>query len=343
MIDTIKFQAPVPKTLRNAVLAKHKDNPAINYRYILEKIQTRFGRFTIKIFLSEGYMEMELSPAKHLQGHNVFGTNLLSKLLYGVMKLIYAHIDVPYSKREHVIYKQQGFTILRIDLTASFLVGSQAKVVNTMNLIRQHLLIFDHDIVVHETPKGIETVYVGKSSSRSSVKFYNKYLELLDKNKGKGKAATAIKALLYYADVLSYAERVVRFEYTIRTQELKHQGWESSLAWSGSMVRELLEEKLCKLGLSAQLIAELPAEVVSDLYEVKRNKYVRWAKGDELRKILHPATFTRDRKFFLTHGLDIARTHAQTPKGVVLTSRLSTEKMRMTYPTRFVETGAVFR
>jgi len=343
MIDTIKFKAPIPKALGNAVLAKHKDNPAIKYLYILEKIQTKFDRFTIKIFISERYMEMELSPAKHLQGHNVFGTNLLGNLLYEVMKLIYAHFGIQYSKREHAIYKEQGFMILRIDLTASFLVRSQARVVNTMNLIRQHLLILGYDVVVHETPEGIETVYIGKSSSRSSVKFYNKYLELLDKNKGNGKAATAIKALPYYADVLSYAERVVRFEYTIRTQELKHQGWESSLAWSGSMVRELLEEKLCKLGLSAQLIAELPAEVVSDLNEVKRNKYVRWAKGDELRKILHPATFTRDRKFFLTHGLDIARTHAQAPKGVVLTSRLSTEKMRMTYPTRFVETGAVFR
>jgi len=343
MIDTIKFQAPESKALRNAVLAKHKDNPAINYRYILEKVKTRFGSFTIKIFLSEGYMRMELSPAKHLQGHNVFGTNRLSKLLYGVMRLIYAHFDVQYSKREHAIYKQQGFTILRIDLTASFLVGSQAKVVNTLNLLRQHLLILGHDVVVHVTPEGIETIYIGKSSSRSSVKFYNKYLELLDKNKGKGKAATAIKALPYYADVLSYAEKVVRFEYTIRAQELRRLELDSSLTWSGSMVSELLEGKLCKLGLSAQLIAELPAEIVSYLNEVKRNIYVRWAEGDELRKILHPATFTRDRKFFLIHGLDIARTHAQTPKGVVLTSRLSTEKMRMTYPTRFVETGAVFR
>lgn len=343
MIDTIKFQAPIPKALRNAVLAKHKDNPAINYRHILEKVQTSFGRFTIKIFIREGYMEMELSPAKHLQGHNVFGTNRLDQLLYGVMKLIYAHFGVQYSKREHAIYIQQGFTILRIDLTASFLVGLQAKVVNTMNLLRQHLLILGQNVVLHETPKGVETVYIGKSSSRSSVKFYNKYLELLNKNKGNGKAAAAIKALPYYADIVNYAEKVVRFEFTIRARKLTSKGWESSLAWSGSMVRELLEEKLCKLGLSAQLIAELPAEVVSDLNEVKRKKYVRWAEGDELRKILHPATFTRDRKFFLTHRLDIARTHAQTPKGVVLTSRLSTEKMRITYPKRFVETGAVFR
>ncbi len=343
MIDTIKFQAPISNALRNAVLAKHKDNPAINYRYILDRIATKFGSFTIKIFLSDGYMEMELSPAKHLQGHNVFGTNRLGNLLSGVMKLIYAHFDVPYSRVVRAVYKNKGFTILRIDLTASFDVGSQAKVINTMNLLRQHLLILGHDVVVHVTPEGIETVYVGKSSSRSSVKFYNKYLELLDKNKGNGKAATAIKALPYYADVLSYAEKVVRFEYTIRAQELKDQGRKSSLAWDVSMVRELLEKKLGKLGLSAQLIAELPAEVVSDLNEVKRNKYVRWVEGDKLRKTLHPATFTRDRKFFLTHGLDIARTHAQTPKGVVLTSRLSTEKMRMTYPTRFVETGAVFR
>lgn len=342
MIDTIKFRAPLLKTVYKAVLAKYKDTPAIKYRYIWERVQTRFGSFKIKILINDGYMEMELSPARHLQGHNVFGTNRLGKLLHGVMRLIYAHFDVPYPKREHTIYKNQGFTILRIDLTASFRVGSQAMVINTMNLIRQHLLILGHDIVVHVSPDGIDTIYVGKSSSRSSAKFYNKYLELLDKNKGNGKAATAIKALLYYPDVLAYAEKVVRFEFTIRSQELKRLELNNSLAWSVSRVRELLEEKLGKLGLSAQLIAELPADVVSGLNEVKHKKYRRWIKGDKLCETLHPATFTRDRKFFLTHGLDIARTYAQAANGVVLTRRLSVPKMRMAFPTRFVETGAVF-
>lgn len=343
MNDTIKSRAPLTKSLRNAVLAKHKGTPAINYRYILEKVQTRFGSFKIKIFISEGYMEMELSPAKHLQGHNVFGTNRLGNLLHGVMKLIYTHFGVRYTKAERAIYKQQGFTILRIDLTASFIVGPQAKVIYIMNLIRQHLLILGFNIVVHVSPDGIETIYVGKSASRSSAKFYNKYLEILDKNKGNGKAATLIKALPYYADVLAYAKKVVRFEFTIRSQELKRLELDNSLAWSFSRVRELLEEKLGKLGLSAQLIAELPAEVIADLNEVKRNKYRRWVEGNNLRETLHPATFARDRKFFLMHGLDIARTHAQAPKGVVLTSRLSVPKMRMAFPARLVETGAVFR
>lgn len=343
MIDTIKFRAPLSEALLNAVVAKYKDTQALNRPYILEKIQTRFGRFTIKIYPSEGYIEMELSPSKYMRGHNVVGTNNITKLLNGVMKMIYRHFSLLVTAVDRALYKQHGFTLLRVDLTASFIVESQAEVVNTMSLIRQHLLILNHNVVVHVTPEGTETIYIGKASSRSSVKFYNKYREMLHANKGKGKAAIAIKALPYYDDILKHAERVVRFEFTFRAPELKRRSLNSSLVWDANKVRILLQEKLCKLGLSSQLIAKLPTEVVGDLKGIKLIKYEQWLDGINLRKTLLPATFTRYRKYFLTFGLDIARTRVQAPQGAALTRRLSVAKMRMGYPKRFVETGAVFR
>jgi len=343
MIDTIKFRAPLSEALLNAVVAKYKDTQALNRPYILEKIQTRFGSFTVKIYIIEGYIEMELSPSKHMRGHNVVGTNNITKLLNGVMKMIYRHFSLRDTANDHAFYKQHGFTLLRVDLTASFIVESQAEVVNTMSLIRQHLLILNHNVVVHETPEGAETIYIGKASSRSSVKFYNKYLELLHSNKGNGKAAIAIKSLPYYDEILSYAERVVRFEFTIRSPELKYRSLNNSLVWDANKVRVLLQEKLCKLGLSSQLIAKLPTEVVDDLNDVKLNKYEQWLDGINLRKTLLPATFTRYRKYFLTFGLDIARTRVLAPQGAALTRRLSVAKMHVGYPKRFVEMGAVYR
>lgn len=86
---------------------------------------------------------------------------------------------------------------------------------DTMELIREHLLAQGINIVVHEGPQGIETIYVGKSSKRSTVKFYNKYREFL------ANCGEATKSLPYYDEILNYAKKEVRFEISIRSQELK--------------------------------------------------------------------------------------------------------------------------
>jgi len=334
MIDTIGIEAPMTKTLFQAVQSdeKTKSDGKKNYPSIWKKVSTPYGIFKLTIEVEKQTMSMELSPTLHLIGHNVFGTNNVELLIIGIIKLIYKRFKLDITKSDKMFYQERGFGITRIDLTASFIVGSQANVVNTMYLLREHLLAHDHHIVVHEGPDGIETIYLGKHSSRSSVKFYNKYLEVLAKNKS--------HELPYYSELLKYTEELVRFEVTLRSQSLK--GLNSSKAWNTAKIREILEDRLNKLGLSGQLLAELPPDVVAGLTGDKGSKYSLWLAGNDLRKHFQPYTFKRDRQFFLEKGIDITRLHADAQDAAWLSNMLSIERMQMTWPKRFVAMGAVY-
>ncbi len=330
MIDTIGFTSTMTKRLLKAALADN-NKP---YPSIWKRVETGFGNIKLTINVDDQTMKMELSPMMYLVGHNVFGTNQLETLIFGVLEVIYSHFQLPFTNREAAFYAEEGFNMSRVDLTASFLVGSQNMVFDTMDLLCKHLLDHGHHIVKHEGPDGVETVYVSKSSSRSTVKFYNKYREML----AKGKA----KDLPYFQELLRYAEKLLRYELTLRTPSLKKHGLLNSKSWTISKVRELLEGQLHELGLSGQLLAELPDDVVAGLSPGKHSKYSLWLADIDMRKHFPPYTFDRDHKIFLKNGIDIARTHADARAAAVLSNRLSVEKMRVGYPKSFVPLGAVY-
>lgn len=337
MIDTLKFTAPLTKKLLNAIKHEINDTPAMNYSSIWKRVNTPFGGFKLTISFENKSMEMELSPVKHLMGHNLFGTNLPEPLILGILKLVYDRFDLEFTNKDQSYYERQDFKILRGDITGSFFVGSQGDVVNTMALIRDHLLTHGHDIVVHEGTNGIETIYVGKSSSHSTFKVYNKYVQIM------ATSSDALRGLPYFPELLQYSEGRVRFEYTSRSRALKRHGLRNSKAWTFSKARKILEGQLRKFGFLGQLLAKLPEDVVASLNDDKLRKYDMWSDAIDMLKYYSPKTVERDRKFFLKYKLDIARTREQTHDAVVLSSRLSAERLRMTFPKKFVELGAVFR
>lgn len=337
MIDTIKFKATITRVLLEGILVEVAGTPAESYRSFWKRVQTPYGSFRVKINIAEMTLEVELSPMKYLMGHNLVGTNHSAPLVLGIMELVYGRFDVPFAAKDKAYYSDHDFVMFRGDFNGSFDVGSQAKVVSTMQLIREHLLAHGHDIVVHEGPEGIETIYLGKVSSRSTVKIYNKYLEMT------ANSSDATKALPYYSELLKYAKRLVRFEPTLRAPALKDEKMKGSKSWNHIKIREIIEGKLLDLGFSGQLSGELPSDVVASLTDDKRRKYDMWMDGILLTKYYSPETFERDHKLFLELGLDIARTRSQTQDAVLLSSRVSIEKLKTAYPSRFVEMGAILK
>lgn len=331
MIDTIHALAPMNSKLFKAVMA---DSPP-QYRRIWKRVNTPFGIFKLTIHVKERKMELNVCPMRYLKGHNVFGTNQLDLLLQGVLELIYSHFNLAFTERDEAFYAAQGVELARADLTASFMVGSQAQVFETLDMLRAHLLDHGRHIVVHEGTQGVETVYVGKNSSHSSIKFYNKYADVL----AHGKSA----CLPYYQELLTHTERVVRFEVTLRAPALKYYSLGKSKAWSVGKVREILNEKLQELGLSTQLFAELPSTEVDTLTDASHAKYSLWLAGNDLKQHYAAHTFNRDRKIFLAKGIDIARTHSCARDAVILSEKLSATQMKTTWPNRFVSLGAVYR
>jgi II/X family phage/plasmid replication protein len=330
MIDWIGADAPMTKRLCKAVSTAHTGG----YPHFWARVEAPYGRFKITVHVETGRMSWDISPMKYLVGHNLFGTNDLGRILLGILTLIYNRFGLTFAERDAAFYADHGVLLSRVDVNGCFLVGSQIKVVDTMDLLREHFLDHGHNIVVHEAPDGIETLYLGKNSSNSTSKFYNKYLEM----QAKGKSSS----LPYYTELLSLAEKMVRFEVTERASALKASGLENSKEWTVGTARDVLKGALRDLGLSSKLLAELPDNDVTDLSAASRAKYSLWMAGNDLCKHYAKHTFNRDRKIFLGKGIDIARTHDHARDAVALSEMLSVDQLKMTWPKRFVSLGAVY-
>lgn len=333
MIDAMDGTAPMPKRLFDAAM----ETDTSGYRHLYKRVKMPFGPLLkLTIHVEDKTMSWEkLSPIKRLVGHNLFGPNSHKRLLIGILKPIYARFGLDFTKADADFFVQHGATLSRTDLTGGFRVGSQAKVVETMELLRDHFLDHGYNIVVHEGTNGIETLYLGKNESTCTLKFYNKYLEMLN-DKG-------LQKLPYYNELLEYAKSIVRVEYTARSPELERRGLQNTKDWTVSKVREILTETLEDLGLSTQLLAALPDHEVDELSEAANAKYKTWLLGNDLKDIYPKHTFARDRAAFLKKRIDIGRTHAYAEDAVSLSERLSVERLRMTWPKRFVPLGAVYR
>jgi len=237
MIDTIGLRASITPALLAAIRVDIKGTDAEKFKAFWKRVNTPFGSFRIKINVNAATIEFEISPMKFLKGHNFVGTNYLEPLIVGIMKIVYDRFKVRFKEKDEAFYTDNNSQMLRGDFNGNFYVGSQAKVVNTMALIREHLVAHGHDIVVHEGPDGIETIYEGKESSHSTIKFYNKYLEML------ANSSKSTKAFPYYADLLKYARQVVRFEVTLRSRALKDENMRDSTSWNPGKQREILRKR----------------------------------------------------------------------------------------------------
>ena len=337
MIDTVDGTTKMSHALSVAVNKKKSEHATARGNHYWGRIKTPYGSFKVTIDIADGTLKTgPVSPMALLKGHNVFGTNKPTLLLVALMRHVHAHFKIPFTAADEQRYRRQGFELDRLDITGGFLVESQAQVVDTIGLIRQNLLLQGCYIVVHENAASVETIYIGKHSSRSSDKFYNKYLEMKSKD-NKGKPS-------YWAEVLKFAERQVRYERVLRREELKKLGRTNSNDWSPTLVREELNKRLAELGLNnTNLVDELDDAVVGSLTPKRKTLYGLWADGADIKKHSATHTFNREHEFFLKHGLDIAWTRRLVHEAVTLSARVQPTLLRMTYPKRFVPLGAVFR
>lgn len=331
MIDEVDADAPMPSWLFNAAMAAN----ANNYPHYWVRPKTQFGSFKLTVHVETQQMSWKICPMKLLVGHNLFGTNSLARILDGILRAIYQRFGLTFTDKDADFYAVNGVLLSRIDLTGGFQVGAQDMVVETMYLLREHLLEHGFEIVVHERQNGIETLYLGKKSSTSALKFYNKYLQMLNDKK--------LQLLPYYNELLSHAESEVRFEFAARDPYLESRGLKNSNKWTVGRVRQILEETLEDLGLSKPLLAKLPADEVNGLSDARRAKYNLWLDGIDLKEYFPPHTVARDRKIFLAKGIDIGRPHASVQDAVLLSEMLSVDQLRTTWPKRFIPLGAVYR
>lgn len=338
MLDTVKYTFPITKANVKAFLVDVEDvkssamQPKLTPRWVRDTISGR--NFMVKPNREGTELEVEASLPKLLQGHNVCGINQMARLCMETTKLIYRNLGLNMSSQEKIRIETNGFKLGRVDITASFHVGNQESVKRVLAEIRQQLLARGNCVVVHEGPKGVETIYIGKNSRRATLKFYDKYAELFVNELPLNLSARA--------EILKYAEGLIRFEITLRAQELRRLGLDHSDRWSIATAYEQLQTRIERLAFYGKLKADLDGGEIEGITPRLRMMAGLCYDGANLRRHASPTTFRRLRDELLPHKIDIGRPPAFASTTISLRKIFSVNNMRFAYPKRLSAIGAIF-
>lgn len=339
MLDTLKFRIPLLPDDFQEVLKGNK-------KYRLPKDPLTGRKIRLNPDRDRKGLILETSAARLLQGHNVCGTNKMQFLCYKTARRIYKLLGLKKTPEKVRLLEDHDYTINRSDVTGWFNVGSQANVVAVMAEIRRQLLVQGADLVVHETQDGVETIYIGKHSRHATLKFYNKYLELLNYGLPPSLSEEQRQA------ILDFARPLIRVERTLRTPALKsrkpesdseHAALRQSSEWSVKIARQLLENALARYKFNGHIRARLDPDEIEGMKLSDRTFYLLQQSGVNLAEFMVRRNFTNLRtKLLQRYQIDIGRPASDEPAAELsLAELLAPEKLQMNWPKKLRRFGLI--
>lgn len=232
------------------------------------------------------------NPVKFLQGHNLFGTDDV----LGLMKVFYARLvealgltptDFDWYKIEHGIYE-----LTRVDINYMLPmekpsdVSAILRALGTMAKGKQQAVSAYKD----------ESVYMGLHSRRTTLRMYNKLLELAKH--------PLPKEIPYREELTEYASAKLRVEVVLRSMELKQRGLRVAANWASVDAPALVAERIKQMKMPEKM--KLTKSTIKGLPGRLQLAYEAWLDGKDVRAMVSRATFFRYRNELLKHGIDIS-------------------------------------
>lgn len=245
--------------------------------------------------LSDSQLEISGNPAKWLQGHNLFGTNDLNALCWLFFSKLTSikELCLTPSVEQIRLIKDGLFTVSRVDINESWLLADKFEVLAWIRSAEQKIRLKHRGTGQF---KG-STLYWGKGSKRWFLKCYSKGEEISSKNSNFPDAFRT-------PDMLSYADRALRLELTMKSNALREALLHIPANWNAETARMLLLNSLKGLEMSNNF--SLTNDVLATLPPRVRLAYAAWYNGDDLRQILSRPTFYRYRKQLKEYDIDIS-------------------------------------
>ena len=248
-------------------------------------------------------IEFSGNPVKFIQGHNVWGSSDLTGLAYEAIVKALASLGLKLSDQENVFLFDGGFSLSRVDVNNMYSMGSADNV-------NQWISSAEHSARTR-MGKGHfsgNTLYFQKKSTRWSLKFYSKGLEL--KATGHQLPREFFKAEPFH----EFAADKLRAELTLRTKELKKLGLDKGAAWGDNEPNDVFIDYMGRLEMSEQKQLD---ELLLTLPSFLKSTYLTWKEGYDVKSILPKPTFYRHRKKLLEHGIDISIPSGNKPNNVI--------------------------
>lgn len=270
------------------------------------------------------------NPVKFLQGHNLFGTDNLLMLVNGVMEKICSNKSISLSPTDldRRSWVSGNFKLNRIDCTVMFDVGCTQ---NALSWIRQA----ESSATLSHRGRGQitkgSTLYFGKSSRRSSIKFYAKGPEFKKHSHS---------YFLNIPSLVSYADKALRCEVVLRSLELKHRGLNFGYSWDDLIPVEIVNEFIGRINMAD--ITAVTSERTDSIAPSLKAVFELWKSGHDIRAMYPRATFYRYRKALMDAlDIDIATVQYQNNNNVVPFIRI-VEAKTMQIPDWAIGTGLYF-
>lgn len=193
-----------------------------------ESLPSGFSGLAVKFFdkctMTDPYVEIKASPAKLLQGHNVYGGESVGNAACEMLGILFQSIPQLGERLDISLA-----TIGHIDTTFSSRVTNEAMIPKVIDYLSR---ISNGQTKTTKNKKFETTAYWGGETSRLlQLKAYAKHAEMLFqveklKKKAKAKDAQAIMLLdtVYTPELMDYAKTLLRWEARIKSRKLERLG-----------------------------------------------------------------------------------------------------------------------
>lgn len=307
-----------------------------------ESLPSSYSSLAIKFYdtcrLTPPYMELKASPAKLLQGHNVYGGE---SIFNGACEM-FSIIEDVYPWFFHECLDLSKTDVRQIDTTFSASLPSQ----NMITPAIRFLSSVSNGQRKNDTKKRdfINTAYFGGATSRLvRSKIYGKGNEVkhtidkLQKKASKGCRSSREALKIYTPDLIAFSSCLLRFEHSVMARKLERQGLPTNL-WRLIEYQNRHPKILQNLWLEgfAPILKALEGEVMnisdkeienlcrSKLFSYTKNGNVSYTKAnnafnffqllkmngyEEIKKRYNPSQFNKLVKSLVDIG--IAKAHLQ--------------------------------
>lgn len=297
MIDWLTLRVAVAAPIEAGHVASFTADGQIEWLTAkrLELEGSHSATVTARRFAYDGTLELSGNPVKYLQGHNLFGTDDLPGLARAFVYRCLDQLGYVATAEERATIDAGRITLTRIDTTQSWDFDTLPRALNAVRALAQH---------AHLSHRGRGSLVAegtciwGKGSRRWNGKAYAKGHEI--------KAHKLPLTLSHLDDLHAYAQGLVRFEFTLRSMELKHRGLDLVHNWltTGTTPPSLHAALMTQLTISEATMID--AAHLEDLPPRLQLVYDAWKSGKDLRALLPRKTFYRHRLALLAFGVDIA-------------------------------------
>lgn len=260
-------------------------------------------------------LEISGSPAKFLQGHNVFGGSDVRALCCEMARQVVlflvreGYVRHEALDRAQLEWAREGhFWLTRVDLNASLAIGDASLLDSVFRGLSCCKLAFRKRDVV-KVP-GRQSVSWGPGSSYWWLKAYGKAVEL---EKHVPPARETVSDELY-ARLLDFASPLLRVEVQLNALYLDAAGLRLASSWDSVDTFALLREFMAKVEVSGAVLLDESQE--ASMPPALQLVYDSWRRGRDMKKLLSLRTFYRRRKELLAYGVDIGDVQARVVEAV---------------------------